>query len=423
MRVLFLTPAYPPFHGGGERYVGALAHALTAVGLQITVLTSTAVREADFWAGAGPSPTPVCDENGVQVMRLPLRPLVGGRAGLGAWRKAMVLVGQAGGVAQPLLLHLMRRIPPVRGLTAALAPLRGQIDLIHGFNISWEYPLVAGWQMAQQWGIPFVATPFAHLGLAHGDRVALNSTMPHQLAALRGAAAVLPLTAVEAQGLAHYGLAANRLHPIGGGADSQPPELWDEPTLRQQIALPPRYAIFVGRASYDKGAIHAAQAILHLRQQGQAVSLVLVGHSTAEFDQFYGRLTPAEQAAVRPLGPLDEVAKHSLLRHSDLLLLPSQADSFGIVLLEAWAHGKPIVAARAGGIPGVVQDGRDGVLVPFGDVPTLAQTILRLWDDAPLRHQLGQHGRARLATEYQWSAVAQRVLQAYQNCGATVRSV
>ena len=59
---------------------------------------------------------------------------------------------------------------------------------------------------------------------------------------------------------------------------------------------------------------------------------------------------------IRPLGILDEGEKHAILEASTMLLLPSHSDSFGIVILEAWAHGKPVIGARAGGIPGVIDD-------------------------------------------------------------------
>ncbi|MBK8433624.1 MAG: glycosyltransferase family 4 protein, partial [Chloroflexi bacterium] len=107
-------------------------------------------------------------------------------------------------------------------------------------------------------------------------------------------------------------------------------------------------------------------------------TLVLVGQLSPEFERFYGQLGSAEQALIRPLGPQDETTKHSLLRASQFLLLPSRTDSFGIVLLEAWAHGLPVIGARAGGIPGVVTDGQTGVLVPFGEVAALAEASQRL---------------------------------------------
>jgi len=101
------------------------------------------------------------------------------------------------------------------------------------------------------------------------------------------------------------------------------------------------------------------------------------------------------------------------------LLLPSRSDSFGIVLLEAWAHGRPVVAARAGGIPGVVDDGVNGLLVPFGDVAALETATERLLSDGNYAGQLGENGRRKVGQEYNWDAVTERVLSHYR---AIVRS-
>ena len=183
--------------------------------------------------------------------------------------------------------------------------------------------------------------------------------------------------------------------------DAPPGDFTASPYWDGEKRLPEPYAVFVGRLSADKGAIHAAEAILRLRRRGRALSLALVGAATPEFERFYRGLPAAEQAAVRPLGLLPEGDKHAVLARSRCLLLPSHSDSFGIVLLEAWSHGRPVVAARAGGIPGVVDEGVNGLLAPFGDVAALAQ-------------RLGERGRAKVASEYNWEAVAERVHAHYR---------
>jgi glycogen synthase len=109
-----------------------------------------------------------------------------------------------------------------------------------------------------------------------------------------------------------------------------------------------------------------------------------------------------------------EAEKHTLLQASTLLLLPSRTDSFGIVILEAWAHGKPVIGSRAGGIPGVIDEGHNGLLVDFGDMAGLTQAIQHLLNDETLRRTLGQHGRAKLTTHYTWARVADQVLAVYQ---------
>jgi L-malate glycosyltransferase len=76
------------------------------------------------------------------------------------------------------------------------------------------------------------------------------------------------------------------------------------------------------------------------------------------------------------LGKQNSVAE--LLACSDLLLLPSENESFGLVALEAMACGVPVVASRIGGIPEVVQDGESGYLAPVGDVDAMAEAAIRL---------------------------------------------
>jgi glycosyltransferase involved in cell wall biosynthesis len=82
--------------------------------------------------------------------------------------------------------------------------------------------------------------------------------------------------------------------------------------------------------------------------------------------------------------------------------LPSRSDSFGLVLLEAWANGVPNVAYRAGGVADVIRDNVDGLLVPCGQIERLSDAILRMCDEVDLRDRLGDCGRARLKRDFHW---------------------
>ncbi len=412
MHLLFLTPAFPPFPGGGERYVRSLALALVQRGHTVTVLTSAAQSERELWQGCGSRITEEVDE-GLRVMRCPIRRLPGGLPTLLAWRKMMVLLSLLPGEKTAVLRHLARAIPPIQKLPSLLEQMVGTVDLVHGFNISWEYPLLAGWQWARQQQIPFAATPFAHLGSATNDRVALNSTMDHQRRLLAEADVVFTLTAVEQEGLQAHGITMKRVATVGSGLDPLPQPA-SFATLQQKHGLTTPFVLFVGRNSYEKGAIHAAQVVLAVRQQGNPVTLVLAGQVAAEFERFYGRLSPTEQAVIRPLGIVSEAEKHALLRHAEMLLLPSRTDSFGIVLLEAWAYGKPVIGARAGGIPGVIDDQHNGLLVEFGDVAGLSTAVRELLQDETKRRVLGENGRYKTQTQYSWQQVSQQVAANYE---------
>jgi len=411
MRLLYLTPAYPPGLGGGERYVRALATALTAQGHELVVVTSTAVREADFWQGTLEQRSIIEQDGSITLHRLPLKPFPGGRPGLLTWRKGMVLLSALPGNQSRLLSQMARLIPRFIDLEQRLNQLAAPFDLVHAFNISWEYPLVTGWRFARRQGLPLVVTPFAHFGVGRADRVARNSAMDHQRQVLLDAAAVQALTAVEQQQLSHLGIAPERVTAVGGGLDPIPDLLPPAATLAEHDLQTP-LALFIGRQNYDKGAIQAAQAVLALADKG--LTLALVGEMAPDFSRFYTGLSPEEKRWIRPLGRLSESVKHTLLSQAALLLLPSRTDSFGIVILEAWAHGVPVIGARAGGIPGVITDGQDGLLVPFGDVAALTAAIFQLLTEPALTEKMGAAGRQKTISRYTWSQVAKQVLADYQ---------
>lgn len=411
--VLFLTPSFPPFIGGGERYAGSLARALAARGHVLTVVTSQARREQEFWQGTEKRAVIREAAGPLTVFRCPIRPFPGGRGGLLAWRKAMVLLSALPGDGGRLLRGMARLIPPLEGLEEVLAQLPRQPDLVHGFNISWEWPLLAGWQHARRRQLPYVVTPFTHLGESGRARMARNSTMDHQRRVLEDADAVLALTSVEAQGFAGWNIHPRRVVVAGGGVESPPP-VPDADEILQRHRLAPPFALFVGRVNYDKGAIHAVQAAVHLAQRGRPLTLALVGRVSKEFERFWRRLAPEQRRPVRLLGVVDEAQKHALLQEAAVLLLPSRTDSFGIVLLEAWQHGTPVIGARAGGIPGVIDEGQNGLLVPFGDVEALAEALEALLTDEARRRIMGQRGRRKVETDYDWATVCDRVLSVYE---------
>ncbi len=416
MRVLFATPSFPPMLGGGARYAGALAAQLAQHGHRVTVLTSQARSEADFWRRKRASRGFSEERQGaVRVIRCPCAGVAGGRASLMTWRKAMVLLSALPGDRSRLLMRMARRVPSIPTLASALSQLDDH-DLVHGFNLSWEYPLLAGWRYSRRRGLAFVVTPFAHLGVGANDRVARNNTMDHQLRILVDADAVLALTSVERNGLMRYGLSPERVFVVGGGSDPKPPPLADKDLpedVLQRHGLSTPIVLFVGRINRDKGALDAAKAVRRLFRSGLVATLVLVGEADSEFRRYHRQLATEERQLIRPLGEVEETEKHELLSASSMLVLPSRVDSFGLVLLEAWTHGKPVIGARAGGIPGVIAEGQDGLLVTYGDVQELAEAMALLLRDEQLARALGRRGQRKLRTEYSWESVYDRVSAAY----------
>jgi glycosyltransferase involved in cell wall biosynthesis len=325
----------------------------------------------------------------------------------------MALLSMLPGDQSRPLMRLARHIPAIPALEPTLNSLDQKFDLVHAFNLSWEYPLTVGWRYAKRRRLPLVVIPYTHLGVTGRDRVARNSTMDHPLKILTAAEAVLTLTAIEEEGLINLGLQPNRVTTIHGGLDR--PSLPPNPNeILEQLNLSKPFALFLGRASFDKGAVHAAQAICHHNSQNKPLTLILAGQSTPEFDRFYQKISPQEKAWIRPLGLISEAQKQTLLAAAEMLLLPSRTDSFGIVILEAWANATPVIGANAGGLPGVIDNGRNGLLIEFGDIPALSAAIQRLIENPAQKERLGQAGLEKVNTVYRWDKVVDRVETVYQ---------
>lgn len=409
MHILITTPAFPPFIGGGERHTGTLARQLLLRGHQVSVLTSLAKKESDFWNGALGKVSFESEQPGLTVIRVPLKKLPLGWQGLLFWRKVMVLLSPLPGTTG-LLQHMSQWVPPLMDTNHALEAVTKPLHVVHAFNISWEHAMLVALRFAQANQIPFIASPLAHLGEGPGDRIARNSTMRHQRALLEAADMLITNTGQEAQGLKDMGIKVKDFRVAGPGVDV--PQTVDPFPEANKTQKP--FILFVGRSNVEKGAVHAAQAVLKLRKDGSDINLVMIGQRTAAFERYYDSLTAVEQDGIHHLGLVQESLKHAYLKEARALLLPSRTDSFGIVILESWLYARPVIGADAGGIPAVIDDGQNGILVPYGDINALASAVKLLLDDGQLNHQMGEKGYKKLMAKFTWQSVTDVVEDAYQ---------
>ena len=108
----------------------------------------------------------------------------------------------------------------------------------------------------------------------------------------------------------------------------------------------------------------------------------------------------------------------ALYRAADLCVFPSRYEPLGNVVIQAWAHGLPVVAAASQGPKALIEDGRDGLLVPIDDAEALATAIRRQMDDPALRTRLAQAGLARVEAEFSEAAVVQQWKSLFADYGA-----
>ena len=142
--------------------------------------------------------------------------------------------------------------------------------------------------------------------------------------------------------------------------------------------------------------------------------LVLAGQALDAFTNYLRTLSPAERERIHVLGYVDEATKRDIFDATNVFAMPSRTDSFGIVYLESWLYRKPVIGARAGGVPAVIDDGTDGFLVEFGDVADLSERIDLLIRDRELARRMGERGEEKVLNHYTWDLVFPRIQEVYQ---------
>jgi len=156
-----------------------------------------------------------------------------------------------------------------------------------------------------------------------------------------------------------------------------------EPGCRTQIA-PAGHKVITHVSNFRevKRVKDVVRVFARIRRAMPA-SLVMIGDGPERVDAESEARELGVNEDVRFLGRLDSVA--SVLQASDLFILPSQTESFGLAALEAMACGAPVVASRAGGLTEVIDDGENGILEPVGSVEAMGRRAVELLRD-PERH-------------------------------------
>jgi glycosyltransferase involved in cell wall biosynthesis len=223
---------------------------------------------------------------------------------------------------------------------------------------------------------------------------------------------------------------ARRARRLGGehevevlpyGVDIPSLDVADVARWREQLGATPDVllVVAVGRLVAKKGFSTLVRAASILRREGISIRVAIGGAGDLAAPIAAEARTLGCEADVTLLGRVAHERVASLLAGADVVAVPSMRDEEGNVdglpnvLLEALAVGRPIVASRVGGIPDVLADGVDSVLVEPGDAKALAGALLRLRDEPELRARLAQQAQRR-AAGLPWSAYAETLAAGYR---------
>lgn len=294
----------------------------------------------------------------------------------------------------------------------------GGFDVVHAHL---AYASIWAALAASAVGVPLVAT--LHVAPEPVPLLSREGLRRRLLVALlaRRAARVVAVSRALAETWAEAGLPAARLTVVHNGVDLSRFEGAaadrDEVRRRLGIAAGAPLVATVTVLRPGKGLPDLLAALARLRAEWPEAVLVVAGE---------GPLGPALRrravelgvdGSVRWAGFCRDVPR--LLAAADLFVLASRWDAFPTALIEALAAGVPVVATRTGGIPEIVDDGGDGVLVPPGDVPALARALSGLLAaSAEERSAMGERGRLRARRHFSLAAWGDRLEALYRRVAA-----
>lgn len=240
---------------------------------------------------------------------------------------------------------------------------------------------------------------------------------------LEDAAAVICLSPDEAAAV-RAAVPAARVEIVGNGVDADRFARGSGDRFRARYGISPTATLVatIGRVDVQKGQRDAVRSLAGLAQDSD-LHLLIAGPVTSET---YARQVREDirhlglERRVTILPGFDPVSLDLVDAYhaADVVLVPSHHEPFGLVVLEAWAAGRPVVATRVGGIPSFVEDGRDAVLVPPGEPAAMLQAVQSLLDHPARRDALARAGAAKAVGRYSWDAVTTRHLDLYRDVGA-----
>lgn len=366
MKIGLVSPYDYSFPGGVISHIAYLAHQFIQLGHKVKIIApcpkkGTRYFEEEVTAVGRPMPVPF----GGAVARIPVSP----------W-----LPTQVGEILAKDDLDILHLHEPFTPMVCISALLKSNCTNVGTFHASYSKPRIywIGKPIFKRW-----------LPRLHGKIAVSKPALDYVSRHLPGKYRIIP-----------NGIDIEHFTPNGHN--------------RKEFCDSKINILFVGRLERRKGLVHLLNACAKAKRSFSNFRLIVVGPGTVlrfKYKRSVEEMGLADNVVFTGFVPSDELP--SYYRTADIFCAPATGgESFGIVLLEAMACGKPVVATSIGGYASVLAHGDEGLLVPPRDEKSLAHALLSLLEDKSLRQQMGTKGRIK-AERYSWTNVARQVMEYY----------
>jgi len=169
--------------------------------------------------------------------------------------------------------------------------------------------------------------------------------------------------------------------------------------------------LFVGRKEKEKGIDTLVDSMSRVWRKIPQAKLIVAGTRTSyskTIEKKVSSLDARKRRNIILIDNFEDSEKPDLFASCDIFAMPSKVESLGIAYLEAWASGKPVIGCRIGAVASLIEQGKDGILVEYGNYHELASAILKLMGNEDLRRKLGENGKKKACGKYTWDIITRR---------------
>ena len=380
MKILQGCVRYPPAPGGAETVVKAYSEGLRDLGHDVEVITTDLYTETPFVKKEMPS-----EVNGINVTR----------------HKAYTVSGEAHYVLAPGMVQSF---------------LSKKADIIHTHSYGY-FQNHAGWIRERFQSTPWVITPHFHPSWSMwggAKRKTLREFYDTVIGkgTMESADLITCVSKHERDMLvSEIGISEDNIKIIYNGINWNDWQILPDKNIfrKQYPDISDKFVLFAGRLATNKGLSDLISAMNLVNQK--SVDLVITGA-----DMGLGKQLEKEalEKGVRMhrLGHIDDETYRSVLAAAEMLVLPSEYEAFGIVLLEAAAAETAVIGTNVGGIPEAMSPGNNGLIVEYNDVDNLSKSIATLLDDDKMCNEMGKAGRL-WAKNFSWDSILKDLEQEY----------
>ena len=395
MKILHVIPSFPPAYafGGGPRIAFLQAKELVKRGHEVTVYTTDAkdhysriFNKRVKWIEK--------DVKGIRVVYF-------------------------GNLSMFIVRKFSLFITPTLKTFAKYQIKEFDIIHLHGLR-SYQNIIIA--QLARKYGIPYVIQ-------AHGTIPAIGAwktikklyDITFGCKILNNASRAIALTSEEAREYESRGVPPDKIAIIPNGIDlSNYAVLPPKDIFKEKIGIPKdkKIILYIGGIHWVKGIDILIKAYSYFKNKlgyREAV-LVLVGpdHGYLNKAKVLARSSGVSDSIIFT-GPMYGKDKLSAYVDADVFVLPSRHEGFPMVLLEAWACGKPVIASRTGGLRELISDGETGILFEPENHKELAEKILYLLNDPAKAEEIGRKAKLLVERKYSINKIVEQIERVYHD--------